>query len=44
VRVTIGKRTATEGSADVQVRRSRDQQAVAVGDVAAAVQAALSEA
>jgi prolyl-tRNA synthetase len=44
VRVTIGKRTATEGSADVQVRRGRDQQPVAVGDVAAAVQAALSEA
>jgi prolyl-tRNA synthetase len=44
VRVTIGKRTATEGSADVQVRQSRDQRPVAVGDVAAAVQAALSEA
>jgi prolyl-tRNA synthetase len=44
VRVTIGKRTATEGSADVQVRRRRDQRPVAVGDVAAAVQAALSEA
>ena len=44
VRVTIGKRTATEGSADVQVRRGREQRPVAVGDVAASVQAALSEA
>jgi prolyl-tRNA synthetase len=44
VRVTVGKRTATEGSADVQVRRGRDQRPVPVGDVAAAVQAALSEA
>jgi prolyl-tRNA synthetase len=44
VRVTIGKRTATEGSADVQVRRGRDQRPVASGEVAAAVQAALSEA
>ena len=44
VRVTVGKRTATEGSADVQVRRGRDQRPVAVADVAAAVHAALSEA
>ena len=44
VRVTVGKRTATEGSADVQVRRGRDQRPVPVADVAAAVQAALSEA
>jgi prolyl-tRNA synthetase len=44
VRVTVGKRTATDGSADVQVRRGRDQRPVPVGDVGAAVQAALSEA
>jgi prolyl-tRNA synthetase len=44
VRVTVGKRTATEGSADVQVRRGRDQRPVPVADVAAAVHAALSEA
>jgi prolyl-tRNA synthetase len=44
VRVTVGKRTATEGSADVQVRRGRDQRPVPVSDVAAAVHAALSEA
>jgi prolyl-tRNA synthetase len=44
VRVTVGKRTAIEGSADVQVRRGRDQRPVPVGDVPAAVQAALSEA
>ena len=44
VRVTIGKRTATEGSADVQVRRGREQRPVAVAEVAATVQAVLSEA
>jgi prolyl-tRNA synthetase len=44
VRVTVGKRTATDGSADVQVRRGRDQRPVPVADVAAVVQAALSEA
>ena len=44
VRVTVGKRTATDGSADVQVRRGRDQRPVPVADVAAAVHAALSEA
>ena len=44
VRVTVGKRTATDGSADVQVRRGREQRPVPVGDVGAAVQAALSEA
>jgi prolyl-tRNA synthetase len=44
VRVTVGKRTATEGSADVQIRRGRDQRPVPVGDVAGVVHAALSEA
>ncbi len=44
VRVTVGKRTAAEGSADVQIRRGRDQRPVAVVDVAAAVHAALAEA
>ena len=44
VRVTVGKRTATDGSADVQVRRGREQRAVPVDGVIAAVQAALQEA
>ena len=44
VRVTVGKRTAAEGSADVQIRRGRDQRPVAVVDVSAAVHAALAEA
>jgi prolyl-tRNA synthetase len=44
VRVTVGKRTTTEGSADVQIRRGREQRAVAVGEVAAVVQGVLSEA
>jgi prolyl-tRNA synthetase len=44
VRVTVGKRTATEGSADVQNRRSREQRPVAVGEVTAVVQGVLSEA
>ncbi len=41
VRVTVGKRTASDGTADVQVRRGREQNAVAVTDVAEAVLAAL---
>jgi prolyl-tRNA synthetase len=41
VRVTVGKRTATEGSADVQARRGRETAAVPVGEVTAAVRAAL---
>jgi prolyl-tRNA synthetase len=40
-RVTVGKRTATDGTADVQVRRGREQQALAVADVRAAVRAAI---
>jgi hypothetical protein len=40
----VGKRTATDGSADVQIRRSREQRPVAVGEVTAAVQGVLSEA
>ena len=40
-RVTVGKRTATDGTADVQVRRGREQQALAIADVPAAVRAAI---
>ncbi len=43
-RVTVGKRTATEGTADVQVRRGREQQSLPVGEVAAAVRAAVDAA
>jgi prolyl-tRNA synthetase len=43
-RVTVGKRTASEGTADVQTRRGRDQRAVAVADVPAAVRAAVDAA
>ena len=43
-RVTVGKRTATDGTADVQVRRGREQQAVPVADVPAAVRAAIDAA
>ena len=31
-RVTVGKRTATEGTADVQVRRGREQSSLAVAE------------
>ena len=43
-RVTVGKRTATEGTADVQVRRGRDQRSMPVAEVAAAVRAAVDAA
>jgi prolyl-tRNA synthetase len=43
-RVTVGKRTATDGTADVQVRRGRDQRTLAVADVPAAVRAAVDAA
>ncbi len=43
-RVTVGKRTASEGTADVQVRRGREQRSVAVADVAAAVSVAVAQA
>jgi prolyl-tRNA synthetase len=43
-RVTVGKRTATDGTADVQVRRGRDQQALPIADVPAAVRAAIDAA
>ena len=43
-RVTVGKRTATDGTADVQVRRGRDQSTLAVADVPAAVRAAVDAA
>jgi prolyl-tRNA synthetase len=43
-RVTVGKRTASEGTADVQTRRGRDQQSVAVAEVGAAVRAAVDAA
>ena len=36
-RITVGKRTATDGTVDVQVRRGRDQSSVPVADVSAAV-------
>jgi prolyl-tRNA synthetase len=41
-RVTVGRRTATEGTADVQTRRGREQRSVAVDEVAGAVRAALA--
>jgi prolyl-tRNA synthetase len=44
VRVTVGKRTATEGTADVQVRRGREQRSLAAADVGAAVRAAVDAA
>ena len=44
VRVTVGKRTATEGSADLQVRRGRESSALPVAEVAAAVRTALRRA
>jgi prolyl-tRNA synthetase len=43
-RVTVGKRTVSEGTADVQTRRGRDQRSVAVADVGAAVRAAVDAA
>jgi prolyl-tRNA synthetase len=43
-RVTVGKRTATDGTADVQVRRGREQRTLAVAEVAAAVRAAVDAA
>jgi len=43
-RVTVGKRTATEGTADVQVRRGREQRSLPVAEVAAAVRAAVDAA
>jgi prolyl-tRNA synthetase len=43
-RVTVGKRTASDGTADVQVRRGRDQRTVAVADVPAVVRAAVDAA
>ncbi len=43
-RVTVGKRTATDGTADVQVRRGRDQRTLAVAEVPAAVRAAVDAA
>ena len=36
-RITVGKRTATDGTVDVQVRRGREQSSVPVADVSAAV-------
>ncbi|HEX5559772.1 MAG TPA: proline--tRNA ligase [Gaiellales bacterium] len=43
-RVTVGKRTAADGTADVQVRRGREQRSLAVAEVAAAVRAAVDAA
>ncbi len=43
-RVTVGRRTATEGTADVQVRRGREQRSLPVAEVAAAVRAAVDAA
>jgi prolyl-tRNA synthetase len=43
-RVTVGKRTASDGTADVQTRRGREQVSVAVADVGAAVRAAVDAA
>jgi len=43
-RVTVGKRTATEGTADVQVRRGREQRSLAVAEIAPAVRAAVDAA
>jgi prolyl-tRNA synthetase len=43
-RVTVGKRTATDGTADVQARRGRDQRTLAVAEVPAAVRAAVDAA
>ncbi len=42
-RVTVGKRTASDGTADVQVRRGREQSSLPVADVPDAVVQALSE-
>jgi prolyl-tRNA synthetase len=42
-RVTVGKRTASEGTADLQVRRGREQSSLPVADVADAVIRALAE-
>jgi len=42
-RVTVGKRTASDGTADVQVRRGREQTAMAVADVPAAVRSAIDD-
>ena len=43
VRVTVGKRTASDGTADVQVRRGREQTSLAVAGVPDAVVQALAE-
>jgi len=40
-RITVGKRTATEGTVDVQVRRGREQSSVPIADASAAVRRAL---
>jgi prolyl-tRNA synthetase len=40
-RITVGKRTAAEGTVDVQVRRGREQTSVPVAELAAAVARAL---
>ncbi len=42
-RITVGKRTATEGTVDVQVRRGREQTSVPVAEAAGAVRRALEE-
>jgi prolyl-tRNA synthetase len=42
-RVTVGKRTASDGTADVQVRRGREQSSLPVADVPDAVLRALAE-
>jgi prolyl-tRNA synthetase len=42
-RVTVGKRTASDGTADVQVRRGREQTSLPVADVPDAVVTALAE-
>ena len=41
-RVTVGKRTASDGTADVQVRRGREQQSFPVAEVPDAVERALA--
>ena len=41
--MTVGKRTATDGTADVQVRRGREQTSLAVADAPDAVVQALAE-
>ena len=41
--MTVGKRTASDGTADVQVRRGREQSSLPVADVPDAVVRALAE-